>query len=215
MEAGTTPLRSMELRNDARERNRRVLRNDMTRLERTSETGLRMTSMTGCTAETLMATLDTTTADLASAPKPNGQVPDLKIFLFEDLSRLTIECLGSKLNIDPLFFREQIKSHAWHNTRDMWATSPELTATMKRRQWVSIRNVRLRYHESDDSFQASRQAVSSFNMNRRPDHDDNHCNRIDRPGMNVSITRTQTGIWINRDTKRNKAQQIAFRRRAG
>jgi hypothetical protein len=120
----------MELRNDARERNRRVLRNDMTRLERTSETGLRMTSMTGCTAETLMATLDTTTADLASAPKPNGQVPDLKIFLFEDLSRLTIECLGSKLNIDPLFFREQIESHAWHNTRDMWATSPELTATM-------------------------------------------------------------------------------------
>lgn len=140
--------------------------------------------------------LKETLANLSSTP---SEQPSMRLFLVEDLSQQVVEQLGSRFDVDPLFFREQIADYSWYNTRDPWAMAPNLLAAMKHRQWFRIRNVRLRYFTSDESFQRARDESNTFNVLRRPDDDDNHWLYLDAPGSIVTITRTRTTVWVGKD----------------
>lgn len=125
--------------------------------------------------------------------------PPLRLFIVEDLSQQVIELLGSRFDIDPMFFREQIEEYVWHNVRDPWAQPPSLMSNMKHRSWFRIRNVRLRYHKSKEEFTNAHLEANAWNVLRRPDNDENHWNYQDAKDAVISIMRTRTTMWIGKD----------------
>jgi hypothetical protein len=127
--------------------------------------------------------------------------PPLRLFIVEDLSQQVIELLGSRFDIDPMFFREQIEEKVWYNVRDPWAQPPSLMSNMKHRQWFRLRNMRLRYFKNDAAFQDARVEAETWNVSRRPDNDLNHWNFQDQEGSIVSIMRTRTTMWIGKDAQ--------------
>tara|TARA_R110002003_G_scaffold171_18_gene14062 strand:- start:31710 stop:33158 length:1449 start_codon:yes stop_codon:yes gene_type:complete len=195
MQVGTTPLRWPELRRHPREREERVERTNINFIEQQAGLPTRLTQIP--TLLQLHETLQSLATEVTSAG-PSGP-PCLRLFIVEDLSRGVIEALGSRFDIDALFFREQTEDYIWHNTRDPWVKTPDLHATMKRRKWFRVRNARLRYHKSERSFQDSRLEAAAFNVLRRPDDDANHWRYQDAKGSVVSTTRTKTTIWVGED----------------
>ncbi|KAF3053002.1 hypothetical protein E8E11_010505 [Didymella keratinophila] len=131
------------------------------------------------------------------------ETPSLRLFIVEDLSTEVIEQLGSRFDVDPLFWREQIEDNVWHNIRDPWAIAPSLTTSTKQRT----------------SFEKGQEEVNKWNILRRPDNDNNHWAhkdevdrdeagdiRKDEKGKEIgkavaSIMRTRTTIWIGKDKK--------------
>ncbi|KAJ4312397.1 hypothetical protein N0V94_007465 [Neodidymelliopsis sp. IMI 364377] len=200
------------------EQEKRCARTNLTFIEYRPETKPQVTPITSDIA--LAETLDTLSNDTSAPP--------LRLFLVEDLSRRVIELLGSRFDVDPLFFREQIQDYVWNNTRDPWAMPASLVASKKQRSWFQLRNVRLRYHRSEESLEVAREQASMWNVLRRPDNDNNHWHYRDEydgeekaatnKGVEtdseeknttgkkiqrsaVSIIRTRTTIWIGKDKK--------------
>jgi Mg2+ and Co2+ transporter CorA len=134
--------------------------------------------------------------------EPSKETP-LRLFIVEDLSQQVIELLGSRFDIDPMFFREQIDEYVWYNVRDPWAQPPGLMSNMKHRNWFRLRNMRLRYYKTDDEFQKARLETNAWNVLRRPDNDENHWNYQDSKHAVVSIMRTRTTMWIGKDKECN------------
>ncbi|KAF2031733.1 hypothetical protein EK21DRAFT_99466 [Setomelanomma holmii] len=130
--------------------------------------------------------------------EPSKDIP-LRLFIVEDLSQQVIELLGSRFDIDPMFFREQIDEYVWHNVRDPWAQPPSLMSSMKHRNWFRLRNMRLRYYKTDEEFQKARLEANQWNVLRRPDNDENHWNYQDSKEAVVSIMRTRSAMWIGKD----------------
>ncbi|KAF1846007.1 uncharacterized protein K460DRAFT_406234 [Cucurbitaria berberidis CBS 394.84] len=192
MQVGTTPLRWNELKNQPKERERRANKTNITFIEYKPATMPTTTPIT--TSIALKETLHALAHD-------NSKELPLRLFVVEDLSQQVIELLGSRFDIDPLFFREQIDDYVWHNTRDPWAQPPSLKSNMKHRQWFRMRNMRLRYLTSKEIFKQSRLEANSWNVLRRPDNDENHWHYQDREGAVVSIMRTRTTVWIGKDKK--------------
>lgn len=190
MEVGTSPLQWKYLVKNQKERDLRVEKTKVTFFEYNPETMPYKKHITKATE--LKNTLDS----LASV---NGKPPPLRLFIVEDLSRDVIELFGSRFDVDPLFFREQIEDYVWHNTRDPWAVPPSLTSSIKHRSWFRLRNMRLRYHDNKDSFECATWDANEWNVLRRPDNDHNHWAHKDQPGAVVSIMRTRTTIWIGKD----------------
>lgn len=122
--------------------------------------------------------------------------PPLQVTVVEDLSREVIEMLGSRFKMDHLFFREQIEVHTWLSIRDPRATTPNLIANSKRRNWFCVRNVRLRYFSSREQFEGSWLESNQFNVVRRP--------FADGSSSFVSIIQTRTTIWIGKDPVYNE-----------
>ncbi|KAF2727379.1 hypothetical protein EJ04DRAFT_479110 [Polyplosphaeria fusca] len=193
MEVGTTPLRWKDFKAGFKdERQERVQRTEVTYLKY-SHSG-KATSMPLKTADALRACV----SNLTSLPSDSGST---HVLVVEDLSRDTIEILGSAFDIDPFFFREQIDEYSWYNTRDPWANPPGLTAAMRSRNWLRIRNIRLHHFGSKGEFKEAQQQSNSFNVLRRPDDDQNHWHYMDKPGSIVSLTRTKTSIWTGNTGK--------------
>lgn len=188
MEVGTTPLRWKELKTRPKQREER--------LHRTNITVFNYLSSRDIARRDLHSSKDL--ADVLSSPYPSEK-SKLRLFLVEDLSQQVIEQLGTRFAVDPLFFREQIADYTWYNTRDPWANSPSLLTTIKNRNWFSLRNVRLRYYHSKESFENARHESNNFNVLRRPDNDENHWHYLDKPNSIVSVTRTKTSVWIGSD----------------
>ncbi|CAO2649151.1 Nn.00g101000.m01.CDS01 [Neocucurbitaria sp. VM-36] len=192
MQVGTTPLRWNELKKRPKEREQRANKTNVTFIEYQPATAPTTTPIT--TAIALKEVLHALEHD-------RSKEPPLRLFVVEDLSQQVIELLGSRFDIDPLFFREQIDDYVWHNTRDPWAQPPSLMSNMKHRQWFRIRNMRLRYYNSKEIFEESRLEANTWNVLRRPDNDENHWHYQDREGAVVSIMRTRTTVWIGKDKK--------------
>ncbi|UPX17787.1 uncharacterized protein EKO05_0008125 [Ascochyta rabiei] len=196
MEVGTSPLQWKYLKTNPDERGERCERTNITLLEYRSESVPKTTSITS--ANELKDKLEFISNE-------RSEPPPLRMFIVEDLSRAVIEQLGSRFDIDPLFFREQIEDYVWHNTRDPWATPPSLTASTKQRSWFRLRNLRLRYHDTGTSFQNAKREANMWNVLRRPDNDNNHWPHKDAVNNGeedvVSLTRTRTTIWIGQDKK--------------
>jgi hypothetical protein len=184
MEVGTIPVRWLGVRND-KQREERAERTKVTFIDYSGQAKKFDIS----TANELKKVL----SDISCSPSED--LP-LGLFLVEDLSREVIEMLGSKFDIDPLFFREQIVDYNWFNTRDPWAMAPSLMASMRHRNWFRMRNVRLRYFTSDQSFQNAQMESKTFNVQRRLDDDENTWRYMDKVGATIALTRTKTSIWI-------------------
>ncbi|CAE7201736.1 hypothetical protein PTNB73_05847 [Pyrenophora teres f. teres] len=190
MQVGTTPLRYNVIKHYPEEVKRRAEKTNVTFIEYQPATAPK--TMPIKSAPELHETLQSFSYD-------NAREPPLRLFVVEDLSQQVIELLGRRFDIDPLFFREQIDDYVWHNTRDPWASPPSLISNIKHRQWFRMRNVRLRYHSTEDDYQESRLEAEKWNVLRRPDNDENHWRYKDKEGSVVSIMRTRTTVWIGKD----------------
>ncbi|KAF2653757.1 hypothetical protein K491DRAFT_602203 [Lophiostoma macrostomum CBS 122681] len=188
MEVGTTPLRWMDIKKNPGDREERANRVTVTQIDYCSGLQPRPVKLDSPSAlrEALQTSIET-------------EDPSLRLFLVEDLSLQVIEQLGSRFDIDPLFFREHIVDYTWFNTRDPWVIPLPLMAGMKHRQWFRLRHARLRYYKSQSSFDDAAEESNSHNVFRRPDDDRNHWLFLDAPGSTVSITRTRTTVWVGKD----------------
>ena len=192
MQVGTTPVRWNELKNHPDQLKQRANKTNIKFIEYQPAKLPKTVPIesSGALKELLQSLIEERSSE-----------PPLRLFVVEDLSQQVIEQLGSHFDIDPLFFREQIEDYVWHNTRDPWAMPSSLISNMKHRPWFRMRNVRLRYLNSEKDFDDSRLEVNSWNVLRRPDNDENHWHYQDRKGAVVSIMRTRTTVWIGKDKK--------------
>lgn len=200
MEVGTSPLKWKEIRARPHERRERAAKTEVTMLEYSPTQKLR---------EARLGTPIALREALEDNPSGTPEAPTLRLFLVEDLSQQVIETLGSRFDVDPTFFRDQIADYNWFNTRDMWAMAPTLTANMKHRNWFRLRHVRFRYITSPESYERARQESTVFNVFRRPDDDESHWRYKDKEGAIITMTRTKTSIWIGKDPQ-NEQQTIGI-----
>ncbi|KAI4706905.1 hypothetical protein J4E89_008239 [Alternaria sp. Ai002NY15] len=192
MQVSTTPLRWNEIKEHPEERETRANKTNVTFVEYRPATAPKATAIKS--PALLQETLQALSLE-------HTKEPPLRLFIVEDLSRQVIELLGARFDIDPLFFREQIDDYVWHNTRDPWASPPSLVSSMRHRPWFKMRNMRLRYHKTEEDYFNSRLEANSWNVLRRPDNDENHWHYQDGKGAVVSIMRTRTSMWIGKDKK--------------
>lgn len=192
MEAGTTPLRWKEIRNTP-EHTRRINKTMVTYIEYLSAVASEPQTIDSHTA--LKHLLQ---------PPPSGpkKDPSLRLFIVEDLSQQVIEMLGSRFDIDPMFFRDHVDDYVWHNVRDPWAQPPSLLSNMKHRQWFHLRNMRVRYYESQEEFGQAWAATNKWNVHRRPEDDKNRWKFADKEDSVVALIRTRTTVWIGKDPER-------------
>jgi hypothetical protein len=189
MEVGTTPLRWKELKGSPE------------RLERVNKTMVTYIEYQSAKASTSQ-TLDTHIAlneFLSSLPCERNREPPLRLFVVEDLSQQVIELLGARFDIDPMCFRDHVDDYVWHNVRDPWAQPPSLMSNMKHRQWFHMRNMRVRYHKTQDDFDKAWKETNSWNILRRPENDKNRWKFADDETAIVSFMRTRTTLWIGKD----------------
>ncbi|KAF2832315.1 hypothetical protein CC86DRAFT_340739 [Ophiobolus disseminans] len=192
MEVGTTPLRWTEMNepDDPGERARRIEKTVVTFIE--YQPAAQPKSQEIRSSAVLRDTLN------SFSHEPHME-PPMRLLIVEDLSREVIEILGSRFDIDPMCFREQVDDYVWHNVRDPWAQPPSLMSSMKHRNWFRVRNMRLRYHETRKDFEAAWLEANGWNVQRRPDNDENQWNYSDKDGAVVSIMRTRTSVWVGKD----------------
>jgi Mg2+ and Co2+ transporter CorA len=191
MEVGTTPLRWNEV-NRLKQREERINKTVVTYVEYPF----------GATSKPQEIPITSPIALkelLHSLSHERNKETPLRLFIVEDLSQQVVEILGSRFDIDPMFFRDQVDDYVWHNVRDPWAQPPSLMSNMKHRQWFQMRNVRLRYYKTQKEFQEAWKEANTWNVQRRPDDDVNHWKFADRDGAVVSTMRTRTALWVGKD----------------
>ncbi|KAI1466049.1 uncharacterized protein F4812DRAFT_461025 [Daldinia caldariorum] len=119
-----------------------------------------------------------------------------RLYVVEDLSRDVIECLGSKLDIDPLFFREHINDYTWYNTRDPWVELPDLDIVSRDRPYFHLTYNQPRYFKTPESFNEAQRQAGRFNVLRRLDADDGHESPFDEKSATVALVRSKASLWI-------------------
>jgi hypothetical protein len=130
------------------------------------------------------------------ALEERGNAVESKVFVVEDLSRDVIEHLGTQLDIEPAFFREQILDYAWFNPQDRWMDPPSLGIMPRKQRWVTLRYPILRYHRSGESFVAATHQAATWNVYRRPDDDANSRAQWDQPDAVTGIIRARASFWL-------------------
>ncbi|PVH89938.1 hypothetical protein DL98DRAFT_476438 [Cadophora sp. DSE1049] len=223
MEVSTTPLRWKDLSTthpttganlEPEERRKRTKdRND--RACRTNVTVLKYLA----SGEVTVTPCKTTTALVAALEEGNvvekkdergsedsgvsgGQPPanecKLRLYVVEDLSRDVIEALGSKLDIEPAFFREHVVDYAWCNIRDRWQDPPNMRVAEGHRRWVQLKYVTARYYKTSAEFTEGVKEAERFNVLRRPDDDVNNKAVWDDRNAIVGITRSRASFWMKK-----------------
>ncbi|KAI1865904.1 uncharacterized protein JN550_008162 [Neoarthrinium moseri] len=119
-----------------------------------------------------------------------------RLYIVEDLSRDMIEHLGKELDIDPLFFREQINDYWWYNTRDPWVELPDLDVVARERSFFRLTYVQPRYFKEKDSFLKAKLQAGKFNVLRRLDDDSEHKALFDNDNAIVALVRSKASLWI-------------------
>jgi hypothetical protein len=192
MEVGTTPLQWRYLRQSAaqEERKERVSRTNVAYIEYRPQTAPQNIAIASATQ------LKEILSHLKHDPT---RAPPMRLFLVEDLSRDVIELLGSRFDVDPLFFREHIEDYVWFNIHEPAAIPSSLMSSMKQRSWFRLRNMRLRFHKTKSSFESAKVETNTWNVRRRPDDDQNNWSYKDPRGSVVSLLRTRTTIWVGKD----------------
>ncbi|KAK0129890.1 hypothetical protein ONS96_000436 [Cadophora gregata f. sp. sojae] len=122
----------------------------------------------------------------------------LRLFVVEDLSRDVIEALGSRLDIEPAFFREHIVDYAWCNIRDRWQDPPNMRVAEGHRRWVQLKYVTARYYKTSAEFTEGVKEAERFNVLRRPDDDVNNKAVWDDRNAIVGITRSRASFWLKK-----------------
>lgn len=188
------------MRAKPQDREERAARTKVTMIEYTSNQKVKEANLTSGSA---------LKEALLDSPFKSSEAPTFRLFLVEDLSQQVIEVLGSRFDVDPLFFREQIADYTWFYTRDPWAMAPPLMAGMKHRDWFRMRHVRFRYLHNKESYERARHESNDFNIFRRLDDDDSHWLYLDAPGSIIAMIRTRTTIWMGKDP-RNEQENVGI-----
>jgi hypothetical protein len=193
MEDGTDPVYRWYLRYDASDREECWNRTNVTLVERGSLTRPYTTSLTKI--EDLKEALQTATA-VSSVSHPDDAVSGFKVLLVEDLSREIIELLGSRYDVDPLFFANHIRRQSLSDHEAFG--SQRLLASRMRQKWFQISNTRLRFHDNSDKNMSAIDSESRhFNIFRPLKYDSTTSNYY--PQGTVSITDSKTSIWVGKD----------------
>ncbi|KAI2606089.1 uncharacterized protein GGS25DRAFT_515107 [Hypoxylon fragiforme] len=119
-----------------------------------------------------------------------------RLYVVEDLSRDVVEHLGSKLDIDPLFFREHINDYTWYNTRDPWVELPDLDIVSRTRPYFRLTYNQPRYFKNEESFRSANKQAGMFNVLRRLDVDLDHVSLFDEKSAIVALVRSKASFWI-------------------
>lgn len=119
-----------------------------------------------------------------------------RLYVVEDLSRDVIELLGTKLDIDPLFFREHINDYTWYNTRDPWVELPDLDIVSRSRPYFRLTYMQPRYFKTQESYKEAIRQAGHFNVLRRLDVDLEHTSRFDKEEATVALVRSKVSLWI-------------------
>ncbi|KAI1107089.1 hypothetical protein F4804DRAFT_240680 [Jackrogersella minutella] len=127
-----------------------------------------------------------------------------RLYIVEDLSRDVIEQLGTKLDIDPLFFREHINDYTWYNTRDPWVELPDLDIVSRSRSYFRLTYMQPRYFKTAKSFRMAQRQAGMFNVLRRLDVDSEHESLFDDKSATVALVRSKASLWIR---QANNTQQ--------
>jgi hypothetical protein len=176
------------LRKREREIEERAVRTKVTRLDYLS-TGIESVEYT--TSQGLRQSLEN------EALENDVEDGRFRLFILEDLSRDMIELLGSHLDIEPGFFREQIFDYAWYNTRDRWVDPPRLQAATKKQRWMQLRFPAARYYKTPDSFKQALAQFERMNVTRKAEDDINNKSKWDEPKAIVGLARTRTSLWTS------------------
>ncbi|KAI1380840.1 hypothetical protein F4677DRAFT_200072 [Hypoxylon crocopeplum] len=138
----------------------------------------------------------TNRGDLADCLGEPGTPGATRLYVVEDLSRDVIELLGSKLDIDPLFFREHINDYLWYNTRDPWVELPDLDIVSRTRPYFRLTYLQPRYFKTQESFRKAKKQAGLFNILRRLDVDGDHASLFDEDSATVALVRSKASLWI-------------------
>lgn len=125
----------------------------------------------------------------------NDTIGNVRLFVVEDLSRTSIELLGSRFNLDPAFFRSHICDYTWYNIRDPWFEMPTLPSRAKKNPYFTLRHLRPQYFRDAESAQRAKRWVGRFNVLRRIDFDKSK-SWADNPGSCVGSVRACTSCYI-------------------
>ncbi|KAI0123836.1 hypothetical protein BJ170DRAFT_599032 [Xylariales sp. AK1849] len=127
----------------------------------------------------------------------DGPSPDThnRLYIVEDLSRDVIEQLGWKLDIDPLFFREQISDYRWFNTRDPWVEIPDLDVLQRSRPFFRLTWLQPRYFKDIHSAQEARIQAGNFNVLRRVDDDSENEASFTDDNAIIGLVRKRGSLW--------------------
>ncbi|KAL8805827.1 MAG: hypothetical protein Q9182_001739 [Xanthomendoza sp. 2 TL-2023] len=137
-------------------------------------------------------------AQLASLVSENHEHHDggtTRLFVVEDLSRDVIEILGSRLDVDPMFFRGHISDYTWYNTRDPWIELPDMDIVAREQSFSHVRYAHARYFRNPKSFGRARLEVGNFNVLRRVDRDGSWVPGADISGSHVGLVRSRMSFW--------------------
>jgi hypothetical protein len=198
MQIGTHPERWKDLKQPA-ERSATIEEKRKARLEKTKVRRLdyfdteRIESENFDSAENSdAANMLTQDLDLTSI----DQKVQFRLYVVEDLSRDVIEALGSKLSIEPSFFRAHIVDYAWYNVRDRWRDPPNLDVIGRRQNWIQLRYVTARYFKTRKEFGMAVKEAEDFNILRRPDDDISNKSWWDEKYAIVGLTRSRATFWL-------------------
>ncbi|KXJ90803.1 hypothetical protein Micbo1qcDRAFT_163431 [Microdochium bolleyi] len=118
-----------------------------------------------------------------------------RLYVVEDLSREVIERLGFELDIDPLFFREQISDYLWSNAQDPWVELPDLDVVSRNRPFFHLTYVQPRFFKNHSDFLLAQRDAGRFNVLRRLDDDSAHKALFDKEGSVVALVRSKFSLW--------------------
>ncbi|KAH7025914.1 uncharacterized protein B0I36DRAFT_351856 [Microdochium trichocladiopsis] len=118
-----------------------------------------------------------------------------RLYVVEDLSREVIERLGFQLDIDPLFFREQISDYLWSNVQDPWVELPDLDIVSRDRPFFHLTYVQPRFFRNHAEFTEAQRDAGRFNVLRRIDDDSAHKAIFDKEGSVVALVRSKFSLW--------------------
>ena len=137
--------------------------------------------------------------DLSRAFDDSGSLSNdvhARLIVVEDLSRDVIEILGSRFDIDPLFFRNFISDYVWFNTRDRYFENSDLDILARERSHLIVRYMQTRYFRTKTSLKQAKWECGGFNVLRRLDKDDARLACVDLPDSEVGFIRSRTSLWI-------------------
>ncbi|KAH8821331.1 hypothetical protein F5884DRAFT_716358 [Xylogone sp. PMI_703] len=207
MEVGTTVARWPTLKKDSDQRLQRFIKTKVTRIDYYKSGYIWSKEYTS--PETLREGIK---GEHQSTKEDDSR--QLMLFIVEDLSREVIEILGSHFDIDPSFFREHIVDYAWYNIRDRWINHPALNVVTRRQRWLQLRFVRPRYFKTKESFKDGFKQAEEFNVNRRPDDDQNINSLWDDNNAVVGLTRSRASFWMKSEAK-NKGSKSKDEKKQG
>ncbi|KKY17699.1 putative fungal specific transcription factor domain-containing protein [Phaeomoniella chlamydospora] len=134
--------------------------------------------------------------EFMDSPRDKYDKVNTKIIIVEDLSREVIEVLGSRFDIEPLFFCGQTADYKWYNTRDAWFEAPTLQIIKRARPFYQMEYVQAKYFPTLESKREAERELGKFNVLRRNESDGAQLSHFDDEKSDGGIIRSKLSVWV-------------------